>query len=289
MKLILLIRYIVLLTALGIIVECELVWVKQIGLPKSITIYENETDAFRTMNLGNAGEEYVKELAGETGDDYEEVLTVAMIYCNYDLTSNKLEKMNEAKYKELLAYYKEEFADEFSSLLNSIKAIFSDIKYFPVPVSTKNKSIWINYVNSWGYERTYGGNRVHEGTDLMADNNQAGYFPIISMTDGVVENIGWLEQGGYRVGIRSRNQGYFYYAHLYSYDENIVEGDTVVAGQILGYMGDTGYSKVEGTSGNFDVHLHMGIYIKTVNYQELSVNPYWVLKSTEDKKLSFSY
>lgn len=54
-------------------------------------------------------------------------------------------------------------------------------------------------------------------------------------------------------------------------------------------MGDSGYSKVEGTVGNFDVHLHLGIYIKTKNYNEISVNPFWILKYLESKTLSFSY
>ena len=46
------------------------------------------------------------------------------------------------------------------------------------------------------------------------------------------------------------------------------------AGTHLGYMGDTGYSDIPGTTGNFPVHLHFGIYINDENGQELSVNPY---------------
>jgi murein DD-endopeptidase MepM/ murein hydrolase activator NlpD len=66
------------------------------------------------------------------------------------------------------------------------------------------------------------------------------------------------------------------------------QGKRVMAGELLGYMGNTGYG-VEGTTGNFDVHLHVGIYIKTQNYSELSINPYWILKYLEDKKLSYTY
>lgn len=43
----------------------------------------------------------------------------------------------------------------------------------------------------------------------MAENNVSGYYPIVSVSDGTVENIGWLEKGGYRVGIRSSQGGYF--------------------------------------------------------------------------------
>ena len=54
-------------------------------------------------------------------------------------------------------------------------------------------------------------------------------------------------------------------------------------------MGDSGYGTEEGTVGMFDVHLHVGIYIKTEKYKELSVNPYWILKYLEDRKLTYIY
>ena len=98
---------------------------------------------------------------------------------------------------------------------------------------------------------------------------------------------GWLPKGGYRVGIRSTNGGYFYYAHLSCYS-NIKKGAVVKAGTLLGYMGNTGYGSI-GTEGKFDVHLHFGIYIKTDNYEELSVNPYYILKYLENCILYANY
>ncbi len=83
------------------------------------------------------------------------------------------------------------------------------------------------------------------------------------MTDGIIEKIGWLEMGGWRIGVRAPGGAYLYYAHLYSYAGDFKEGDRIKAGELIGYMGDTGYGKTEGTRGNFDVHLHVGIYIKT--------------------------
>ena len=60
------------------------------------------------------------------------------------------------------------------------------------------------FLKDGGSERIYKDTaHVHEGCDIMAGNNERGYFPIVSMTDGVVERIGWLEKGGYRIGIRS--------------------------------------------------------------------------------------
>ena len=42
--------------------------------------------------------------------------------------------------------------------------------------------------------RSYGGKRRHEGTDIMALDNKKGVLPIVSITDGVIEKMGWLEK-----------------------------------------------------------------------------------------------
>lgn len=131
--------------------------------------------------------------------------------------------------------------------------------------------------------------RRHEGCDIMGAGMPRGYYPVVSITDGIVERIGWLEMGGWRIGIRAPGGAYFYYAHLYGYACEFEEGDKVKAGDLLGYMGDTGYSKIEGTTGNFDVHLHLGIYIRTDHNEEMSINPYWILRYLEQRRLSFSY
>ena len=122
-----------------------------------------------------------------------------------------------------------------------------------------------------------------------AAGESSGHYRIVSITDGVVEKIGWLPQGGYRIGIRSPSGGYFYYAHLSSYAEDFQKGDVISAGQLLGYMGDTGYGKEEGTSGQFPVHLHVGIYVRNEEIPELAVNPYWFLKYLEQYKLKYSF
>ena len=156
--------------------------------------------------------------------------------------------------------------------------LLSGIKCFPV-VSDKKEKEGISFEDSWGMSRSYGGKRLHEGTDLMPPKNQRDTFAVVSVCDGVVEKIGWLELGGYRIGIRSKTGTYFYYAHLSSYAEGMKQGKTVKAGELLGYMGDSGYGK-EGTVGKFPVHLHFGIYF-TAGDKEISVNPYPILKAME--------
>lgn len=175
----------------------------------------------------------------------------------------------------------------WNDYLSQCRGIWNDVRYFPIPEPTGSKDYGISYVDSWMFERSYGGKRGHEGTDIMAEENTRGLYPVVSMTDGVVRHKGWLEQGGWRLGIVAPGGAYFYYAHLDSY-AGIEEGDTVRAGDLLGYMGDTGYSKKEGTTGNFPVHLHVGIYLFH-GEEEISVDPYWVLRYAEPHKIKCVY
>ena len=170
--------------------------------------------------------------------------------------------------------------DEFSLYMNLVDDIFSELQCFPV-VKEEREVYPVTYEDTWGAERTYGGERTHEGCDLMAVSNERGKYKVCSMTDGVVKNIGWLEQGGWRIGIQSDLGVYYYYAHLDSYEKAFEEGERVVAGQILGRMGDSGYGKEPGTKGNFAVHLHVGIYVKDALGHERAINPYWYLKRLE--------
>lgn len=160
-------------------------------------------------------------------------------------------------------------------------AIRADLQIFPIPESTLHPKYTVSYEDSWMTARSFGGERGHEGTDLMLSPDRRGIFPVLSMTDGVVEKQGWLPQGGYRLGIRSDRGIYYYYAHLYDYAEGIDEGTLVVSGQLLGFAGDTGYSNIEGTVGNFPVHLHVGIYYNDTQGQETAVNPYPFLQGLE--------
>ena len=171
-------------------------------------------------------------------------------------------------------------AERWNSYVSVCRAIWNDLEYFPVAETNFGKAN-VSFSDSWMLDRTYKGDRKHEGTDIMPSVNKRDYFPVVSMTDGIVTSVGWLELGGYRVGITSPGGAYFYYAHLSSY-AGIKEGDPISAGDVIGFMGDTGYSKREGTTGKFPVHLHLGIYIYK-DGKEISVNPYAALKSEKSK------
>lgn len=247
------------------------------GRIRNLEIHDNEDARFRSLTLSEDILEILEETSEKAGILPSDLLTVWMAQYNYEPDADK--DLSVENYRIFKSYYQNLRTDAYEQLRESYQAIWDDVKYFPC-------SGGIRFENSWMFERTYGGKRGHEGTDLMPPKNKAGYYPVYSMTDGVVEQIGWLEQGGWRIGIRSSTGAYFYYAHLDSYARDFKIGDAVNAGNLLGYMGDTGYGE-EGTRGKFDVHLHLGIYIQTAHYEELSVNPYWVLRAVEEHKLKY--
>lgn len=248
-------------------------------------------DTFREMKLSGENLKKAQERMTELfikypslkkakGVDPIAYLTFSMLAKDFDLKEERL--TDEAVFIKSLP--KISHSSGYQRLYGYYNAILNDIKYFPVP-KIEGDDEDISYVDTWSELRSYGGKRRHEGTDIMAINKIRGFYPIISITDGVIEKQGWLEQGGYRVGVRSPSGGYFYYAHLADYADGIKEGDEVIAGQLLGFMGDSGYGK-EGTVGQFDVHLHLGIYVET-DAGELSVNPFNILKLLETSRLSY--
>ncbi len=92
--------------------------------------------------------------------------------------------------------------------------------------------------------------------------------------------MGWNQYGGWRIGIRSFDKKrYYYYAHLrqnYPYFTGLKEGSAVTAGDVIGYMGHTGYSTKENTNNIKTVHLHWGLQLIFDESQKESDNEIWI-------------
>lgn len=118
-----------------------------------------------------------------------------------------------------------------------------------------------SHYDDFGVSRTYGYKREHLGHDMMG---QVG-TPIIAVESGTVTALGWNQYGGWRIGIESFDGiRYYYYAHLRQdrpYAEGLKEGDIVQAGDVIGYMGRTGYSTTENVNNIDEYHLHFGIQL----------------------------
>ena len=138
------------------------------------------------------------------------------------------------------------------------------------------KTFPYNHYDDFGTKRTYGFSRPHLGNDLMG---QVG-TPIIAVESGVVEAMGWNMYGGWRIGIRSHDsKRYYYYAHLrkgFPYTLNLAVGDIVTAGDVIGYLGRTGYSRSEDTNNIKTAHLHFGMQLIFDESQKESNNEIWI-------------
>ena len=130
--------------------------------------------------------------------------------------------------------------------------------------------------DDFGVARSYGFKRQHLGHDMMG---QVG-TPVIAVESGYVEAIGWNQYGGWRLGIRSfDHKRYYYYAHLrknYPYQSGLKEGSVVQAGDVVGYLGRTGYSRTENTNNINEPHLHFGLELIFDESQKESNNEIWV-------------
>ena len=127
-----------------------------------------------------------------------------------------------------------------------------------------------------GVARSYGFKRQHLGHDLMG---QVG-TPVIAVESGYVEAIGWNQYGGWRLGIRSFDgKRYYYYAHLrknYPYHKSLKQGSIVTAGDVIGYLGRTGYSRTENTNNINQSHLHFGLQLIFDESQKEGNNEIWI-------------
>lgn len=133
-----------------------------------------------------------------------------------------------------------------------------------------------SHYDDFGNSRSYGFSRVHLGNDLLG---QVG-TPIVAVEGGTVEAMGWNQYGGWRIGIRSLDKKrYYYYAHMrknFPYRKDLEVGDVVKAGDVIGYLGRTGYSRTENVNNINTAHLHLGMQLIFDESQKESNNEIWI-------------
>ena len=133
-----------------------------------------------------------------------------------------------------------------------------------------------SHCDDFGMARSFGFQRKHLGHDMMGSVGT----PIVAVEGGVVEAMGWNRYGGWRVGIRSFDgKRYYYYAHLQKdtpFAPELAEGDLVEAGDLIGFMGRTGYSDKENVNNIETVHLHFGMQLIFDESQKECLSEIWI-------------
>ena len=197
----------------------------------------------------------------DNGETMEEI-TASMTYYNY------YREAYGAVLEGLVGSYQEETEENGEIVW---KEQYGLKGFFPLA-----KNFVYEHYDDFGAQRTYGYTRRHLGHDIMAATGT----PVIAIESGVVEVMGWNQYGGWRIGIRSGNgKRYYYYAHLRQnrpFAEGLEEGQTVQAGQVIGYVGHTGYSTEENVNNIQIPHLHLGLELIFDESQKESDNEIWV-------------
>ncbi|MDQ0159516.1 M23 family metallopeptidase [Alkalibacillus salilacus] len=237
-------------------------WFGLLAVDENPSHYEATIQAFNGIGKDGDGDQY----ANPQND--EDVLFTFAHWLNEQLGKG-------ISYEESLAqYYDREKAaqmiKQYQQLFSHYSTVELDEHAFPIPSYNQ-----YSYRSTWGAGRGYGGRRIHEGTDLFASYGT----PVRSTSYGIVEIKGWNKYGGWRIGIRDTDNVYHYYAHLNGFEDELEEGDIVEPGDVIGYVGASGYGPV-GTSGKFPPHLHYGMY-RDNGENEWAFDPYPHLKRWE--------
>ena len=90
----------------------------------------------------------------------------------------------------------------------------------------------------------------HHGDDIFAPLGT----PVVAVADGTLNRVGWERLGGWRLWVRDRLANEFYYAHLSGYTGTALRGTRVRAGQVLGFIGDTGDAFGTPFHLHFEIH-----------------------------------
>ena len=139
----------------------------------------------------------------------------------------------------------------------------------------------VTYGNDWGACRD-GCARAHKGIDIIGDRLQ----PILAMHDGVIDHLVDHPTAGNGVVIRDDDGWEYHVYHVnndtpgtddgadpvaWRYAQGIQAGVRVTAGQLIGWMGDSGNSEGSVPHAHVEIHVPGG----------QAINPYWSLRQAQ--------
>lgn len=177
------------------------------------------------------------------------------------------------------SYYHEAYSAVLGGLLGSFAICRNGTwapKYGLKAYSPIAEGYSYSHYDDFGASRSFGFQRKHLGNDLLGSPGT----PIVAVEGGTVEALGWNRYGGWRVGIRSHDRKrYYYYAHLLKdkpFAAGLTVGQTVNPGDVIGFMGRTGYSDQENTNNIEINHLHFGVQLIFDESQKECSSEIWI-------------
>ena len=109
-----------------------------------------------------------------------------------------------------------------------------------------------NFASTFGAPRMTGTKyeHTHQGNDIFA----TGGTPLYATSRGVIARKAVAVLGGNKLWLVAADGTQYYYAHLSAYADGIEDGAVVEAGQVLGYVGDTGNARGTPPHLHFEIH-----------------------------------
>jgi murein DD-endopeptidase MepM/ murein hydrolase activator NlpD len=108
---------------------------------------------------------------------------------------------------------------------------------------------------------------THQGADVFAPQGT----PLVACERGVLIRIGTDLLGGTKLWLVGASGTRYYYAHLSAFAAGVVEGKVVQAGDVVGYVGNTGNAATTPAHLHFEAHPGGGP----------AINPYLLLRATD--------
>ncbi len=242
------------------------------------TTYQNSTIKWVDFDIPHNALSYAMEIDLNSGGilNWIEILSIAAVWYDGDWTRYKSSDIDsihtQLKHdnaiavsgsEEIYNYYYKSYHAVLGGWLSVEQTVEENGVVMPlygISVSTPISSEYSpTHEPDFGASRSFGYDRKHLGNDIMAEEGT----PIFAIESGVVTALGWNSYGGWRIGIESHDgKRYYYYAHMMKdtpYAPGIYQGKEVSAGEVIGYVGNTGYSDTENESNIELPHLHIGL------------------------------
>ena len=120
---------------------------------------------------------------------------------------------------------------------------------------------YVTCAYGWRIHPIWGDRRFHSGVDLAASQGT----PIYAVAAGTVTTATYGDANGYYVALSHGNGYGSVYCHMTNYIVSV--GDSVSQGQVIGYVGSTGWST--GPHLHFEIHVN-GSAVNPMDYISLS-------------------
>jgi hypothetical protein len=107
-----------------------------------------------------------------------------------------------------------------------------------------------DYIDTYGAFRSDVPGNWHHGDDIFA----ALGTPVVAVAGGTINRVGWEKLGGWRLWVRDGAGDEFYYAHLSGYAPTDLHSNRVKAGEVIGFLGNTGDAFTTSPHLHFEIH-----------------------------------